>query len=614
MRRKLPLLLVLLLILLLSAYALADGYSLSREELSLNVRAYESLSITLDGARVRANQAQWSSSDPAVATVDASGRVRAVAPGSAVITAALPDGTILSARLTSLMPVSRVTLAPRSLTLDTGKTEKLAPVIAPEDASDKHIAYSSSKPEIASVSEDGIITAHAPGRAVIRATAHNGKNASVTVTVVQPALGITLPEAEATVFSGRSIRLTAALEPANTTNRRVTYSTSDKTVATVNGNGVVVGRKGGQATITATTSNGLTASCLVTVEEPVKNIRFPSGSQMRLDVQTTAQIEALALPETATDKTLTYESANPAIAAVDPATGLVTGVKAGRTTVTVRATSGRTARLTVTVTQPVTSLTLEQSELSLDRGARANLTVHVEPADATDKRITYTTSDPSVLSVTSRGQVIGRKAGTVIVEATSASGISQRALVTVREPVRSVRFPASRMTLDTGESTAAQAAALPENATDKTLRFASSNPEIATVDEATGRITALKAGRVVITATATNGRAARMTLTVEQPVTSITNASAVTLDAGRSMMVAATVAPADATNKRVTYKSSDKAIATVSAAGQVTGRKAGTAVITATSASGLTALTTVTVTQPVTRVTFPYSSKVLGKY
>ena len=615
MRRKTTVLLLLTLLvsLLLCHAALADAYAVSAAQATVNVGSRATLTLTRDGRRIQSGSAQWSTSDAAVATVDGYGHVKGVAQGTATVTARFADGSTVESKITVVKPVTRVTVSPRTLTIENGKTVQLTPVVLPEDATDKALTVTSSKPEVADVSASGLITARSAGRTVIRIASANGKSVTVTVRVTQPALGITLPQSAQTVFSGRSVRMAATLAPSNVTTKKVTYTTSDKTVATVSSSGVVYGKKGGTAVITATAHNGLTAQCTVTVEEPVRSIRL-AASRLTVDVGATAAIAATALPESATDKTLSYKSSDERIARVDAKTGAVTGVKAGRATITVTATSGRTARCTVTVTQPVTSITLPTGDCAVDKGKRIPLKPVVGPADATVKKVTYTTSDPTVASVSTSGQVLGRKAGTAVITATASSGLTAQVTVTVREPVTSVRLGARTLTVETGKTADTGAQAMPATATDKTLSYKSSNPAIAQVNPDTGLITGVKAGTAYITATSVNGRSTRLTVKVVQPVTSITNPATLTLDAGRSKKLPATVLPADATDKKVKYTSSDPKIATVSSTGQISGRKAGVAVITATASNGLTAMTTVTVTQPVTRVAFSFGTKTLGKY
>ena len=168
--------------------------------------------------------------------------------------------------------------------------------------------------------------------------------------------------------------------------------------------------------------------------------------------------------------------------------------------------------------------------------------------------------------------------------------------------VEKVSLNKSATTLTEGESETLTATITPSNATgDKTVKWSSSNEAVATVDS-NGKVTAKKAGTAVITATSSNGKTAGCTVTVKQKEIAITgislNKSATSLTEGESETLTATITPSNATgDKTVKWSSSNEAVATVDSNGKVTAKKAGTAVITATSSNGKTAGCTVTVKQ-----------------
>jgi uncharacterized protein YjdB len=141
---------------------------------------------------------------------------------------------------------------------------------------------------------------------------------------------------------------------------------------------------------------------------------------------------------------------------------------------------------------------------------------------------------------------------------------------------------------------------IPEDATNKNVKWISNHPEIATVNQTTGLVTAIAAGSSIITATAQDGSnlSASCTVTVKQAVSGITlNKIAESLNVGQTDILIATLLPADATNKDVTWTSSDNNIVTVDNTGKITAIKAGTAVITVTTVDGSkTATCSVTVT------------------
>ena len=236
-------------------------------------------------------------------------------------------------------------------------------------------------------------------------------------------------------------------------------------------------------------------------------------------------------------------------------------------------------------------------------GDTVTLTATVAPANATDKSVTWSTSDAAVATVNANGVVTTKKAGKVTITATSNGdktkfGSIEITVSAATVPVTSVTVAGdAAMTVD-GEQTLTATVA-PANATDKTVTWKSSDATVATVD-ANGKVVAKKAGEVTITATA-GGVSGTLKITVSDkaptviPVQSVTVTGKQELVEGASTTLTATVAPADATDKTVTWKSSDESVATVDKDGVVTAKKAGTVTITAT-AGGVSGTLHITVT------------------
>ena len=251
----------------------------------------------------------------------------------------------------------------------------------------------------------------------------------------------------------------------------------------------------------------------------------------------------------------------------------------------------------------VESVSLNKSEMTLTEGESETLAATVTPENAENKSIIWSSNNEAVATVDANGTVIAKRAGTAVITATSTNGKSAGCTVTVEKkqiPVTEVRLSESTVGIVEGSTYKLTATVLPENTTDsKNVSWGSNNEAVATVD-ANGTVTAKRAGTAVITATSTNGKTAGCTVTVskkEIPITEVRlNKSTETLTEGETTTLTATVLPENTTyGKSVKWSSSNVAVATVDLMGKVTAKRAGTAIITATSENGKTASCTVTV-------------------
>ncbi|MBR5924233.1 MAG: Ig-like domain-containing protein [Bacteroidales bacterium] len=243
-------------------------------------------------------------------------------------------------------------------------------------------------------------------------------------------------------------------------------------------------------------------------------------------------------------------------------------------------------RHTITINQDgriaVSSVELNETSLKINVGGSETLVATVKPNNATDKTISWTSSDNATVSVDEVGKITGIKEGAATITA-KAGDKTVECKVLVCIPVSSVELDKTEYVLALGETAPLVATVKPENATDKTVTWISSNPEVATVDEA-GKITAVKEGVSTITAKA-GDRTARCSVTVYCiPVTSVElNKTNLAIVVPYSERLVATVNPDNATDKTLTWSSSDYEIATVDYTGKVTAVKQGTATITAKS-------------------------------
>lgn len=177
---------------------------------------------------------------------------------------------------TKVQPVTGVSLDKTALSLETGKTATLKPTVAPKDATDKAIEFSSSNKAVAIVGKkDGKVTAIKAGTADITVVTHEGaKKDTAKVTVKDPVVnvtGISLDQTEISVEEGATAQLKATVAPPNATNKKVTWKSGNPETFTIDANGKINGVKAGQATAVATTDDGKKAAEVrVTVTEKPK--------------------------------------------------------------------------------------------------------------------------------------------------------------------------------------------------------------------------------------------------------------------------------------------------------------------------------------------------------
>ncbi len=212
----------------------------------------------------------WSSSDESIAVVgETTGMVRAIAPGTATITAATEDGRFTdTAYMYVKQPVEGIEVTQESIEIRFGeKYKQLGVNVLPENAFNKNVSYASDKSGVASIDPNGWITGVSPGTATITVTTQDGgytDSCIVTVLDTQPVTSVSLNTSEKTMAVTDSVTLIATVLPENATYPTVTWSTSNENVATVNQNGQVTAVSPGTATITAT-ADGQSDTCTVTV-------------------------------------------------------------------------------------------------------------------------------------------------------------------------------------------------------------------------------------------------------------------------------------------------------------------------------------------------------------
>lgn len=339
--------------------------------------------------------------------------------------------------------VSRITLsASTGLTLTKGQTQKLTATVAPANATNKTVTWKTSNKNVATVSENGLVTAVGGGDATITCTAKDGSNVKATckVTVTVPVSGIQLSQTSAALTVGDTLTLTKTIYPSDATNQAVTWTSSSDAVASVDSNGKITAKTAGSAMITckSVSDNSVVGICNVTVKAKVQTPSEIKVNKITLNKTTasvtkgkTLQLTATVTPGNATKKEVKWSTSNKNVATVSPS-GLVTAKSAGTATITCTAQDGSGVKATckITVKNPVvkvTKVTLNKTTATLAPKETLTLKATVTPTNATNKAVTWKSSNTKIATVSSSGKVTAKAAGTVTITCRAKDGSGKKA-------------------------------------------------------------------------------------------------------------------------------------------------------------------------------------------
>ncbi len=590
---------------------------LNKTSITIAVGKTTTITATVSPKSATNKTVKWKSSDNDVVTVK-NGKITAKAPGYAVITCTTADGG-KTAECTVFVnqPVKSVKLNKTKAIMDIDDKITLKATIKPSNASNKSLKWTSSNKKVVKVTSKGVLKPVSTGTATVTVTSLDGGfKATCKVTVVKRVKDVTLPKT-LTVYLDEKGELEAALTPKKPTNSDVVWKSSKKSVATVSKTGVITPKKKGTAKITVTTDDGgFKATCKVSVKTKLKSFTL-NKKKVTLNTGATFALKVNRKPSGATEG-ISYTSSNKKVATVN-SKGVITATGRGTATITAKSERGITVKCKVTVKQPVNSMYISRNTAYVYMGESLKLTANVLPQNANNQSFTWASSDNSVATV-SGGTVTPKKVGTAVITVKSANGKTASCSVTVRQHVTGISLDKTTVSMESGKTVSLKATVKPANATDKGYTFSCSDTKIATVS-ASGVITAKAPGTATVTVRSKeNNKTATCKVTVVERVTGIeisTMAETLYVDkysVGETLMLNVTVLPANATNKAVTWSSSDNSIARVTSDGVVTAVGSGVALITATTADGKkTASCSVTVLQHVSGITLDSASVTVNR-
>ena len=404
----------------------------------------------------------WQTMDPSVVRAGADGVIRAVGNGSTDLIAysygRIHKKTIhvtVGGDTPITIPVESVSINGGDVTMQAGETKSLSATVAPSNATNKKIAWSTSDATVASVDNAGKITARKAGTATITAKA-GGKSDTITVTVEAalpvPFDSVKIEGGDFSVKAGDTHQLTAVLLAAGvevSSDDTFNWTSSNTDVASVNANGLVTGVAKGTADITVTVGDKSdTVAVTVTEDEPIANsttVYYPADKfganstyiHYRVGTGTWTTAPGVKM-EAACDGYVKYTIEGTEGGQIEfvftngsgqwDNNGNKNYTASGANVVVENGTVGSVAPCVTVV--PVSSVSVAGGDFSLNVGASRKLSATVSPSNATDRSVSWKSSDTSVASVEQNGTVWGKKAGTATITAT-AGGKSASLTVTV---------------------------------------------------------------------------------------------------------------------------------------------------------------------------------------
>lgn len=393
----------------------------------------------------------WSSSNDEIASVDQSGKVRALERGQVKIVATSKDNNSISdvCELTITQLATAIEIDRHEVHLAIGKHITLYADVSPRDVNKNRVEWEYSNyyvaGEIGFNYDDGSTTAEGRHKGTVKIIAKtcDGSNLSDTceMTVWQPVTSVSLDKHECSMKIGETTTLRTSILPNDADNKDLVWRSSNESVATVE-NGVVTAHASGKARVSVTPADGSDHfdDCEITVFQPVIGVNVEPRTLTLKSIGATKQLTADVLPENADNRNVKWSSVNTSVCFVMD-NGTVVAVSEGSSVVTATTVDGGftdfcvvIVKLPVDDKRPVTGIRLEQNSVTLSKiGETVKLKATVLPADADNPNIQWESSDRTVCLVINDGTVVAIGAGSAIITATTEDGgFSAQCVVVVK--------------------------------------------------------------------------------------------------------------------------------------------------------------------------------------
>ena len=301
------------------------------------------------------------------------------------------------------------------------------------DAYFDDIIWTSSDDDIASVDNEGKVTAKKQGDVVITASLYSVE-CQLPVSVIVPLTEFRLDQHNVTLLKNETITLESTHEPQDAVIKKIYWQSSNPEIVSIDENGHVTALKGGSADITATVfGSDKTDSCTVTVIVPVSAVGL-ERDEFYVGQNEEGRLKALVYPEDATNKSVRWTSSDEEVAQID-ADGIIHGNNLGTTEITITTEDGSfSATCQVHVVVPVAEIVFDKKSISLLKRQTGKISATALPQDAFDKSITWKSSNTKVVTVDAGGNIKATGAGTAVITATSSNGKTAQCTVNVKLP------------------------------------------------------------------------------------------------------------------------------------------------------------------------------------
>jgi uncharacterized protein YjdB len=480
---------------------------------------------TRTGRVLEGHPVQWSSSDPQHASVSSSGVVTGVQQGSAKIIAVASKAADTAVVTVAAAPIARLTLTPATSTLVSGQTLQLSAHALDANGGEltgRAVGWQSSDANVASVSTGGVVRGGRIGTATITGSSE-GKSATATIRVTAgSAQTVTIAPGSIGLVAGKTQQLTASITD-NAGNavaaQSVAWSSSSSSIATVSSSGLVTAAHTGSATITAS-ANGATGHATVVVSTGAVRTIVVTPSSVSLVAGVTKQLAATltdAAGNTLSGQAVSWSSSSSTVATVSTS-GLVTANRSGSATITAAA-GGASGRATLTVLAgQISVVNVSPGSASLIAGATQQLVAtpqDISGSNVSGQTVTWSTSDASIVKVSSTGVATGAHVGQATITAT-ASGKSGKSTFSVASgPVNSIAISPASGSVQQGKTlqlTDSFTDVAGNPVTAHSVTWASSSSAVAAVSSS-GLVTGVAVGSATITSTA-DGKSSTSAITV----------------------------------------------------------------------------------------------------